>query len=147
MGVRVTGWASDEDALEDFLAEPNLCRIGTTDTSGAVHIVPAWFWWDGASFWIGAQAGDHKVANIRRSGRASVEVDSDIRRKRGIVARGTARLVEGAAGVREYRRISVEQLRRYQPAKPPTETADRMASKGAPVAIEIRPESIVSWGR
>ena len=33
-------------------------------------------------------------------------------------------MVEGAEGRREYVRISVEQVRRYRPEKPPLETAD-----------------------
>jgi nitroimidazol reductase NimA-like FMN-containing flavoprotein (pyridoxamine 5'-phosphate oxidase superfamily) len=141
------GWAADPDALADFLAEPNLCRLATVDEDGAAHVVPAWFWWDGRRFFVGAQADDHKVANIKRTRRASVEVDSDIRRKRGILARGSARVISGAAGRRAYVRISAEQVRRYQPDKPPLETAERMATKGSPVVVEVRPTSIVAWGR
>lgn len=146
-GIPATGWAADPDALGDFLAEPNLCRLATVDEDGAAHVVPAWFWWDGRQFFIGAQADDHKVANVRRTGRASVEVDSDLRRKRGILARGAARVIDGAAGRREYVRISAEQLRRYQPDKPPLETAERMATKGTPVVVAVEPTSIVGWGR
>jgi PPOX class probable F420-dependent enzyme len=145
--VPTIGWAADPDALADFLAEPNLCRLATVDEDGAAHVVPAWFWWDGQRFWVGAQADDHKVANVRRTGRASVEVDSDLRRKRGILARGSARVIDGAEGRREYVRVSAEQVRRYQPDKPPLETAERMATKGSPVVVEVSPTSIVAWGR
>jgi PPOX class probable F420-dependent enzyme len=142
-----TGWAAAEPALAEFLEEPNLCRLGTIDAAGDVHVVPVWFHWDGASFLVGSDAGDHKVENIRRTGRASVEIDSDLRRKRGILARGRARIVDGDAGHAWYQAISEAQVRRYQPDKPPHETAARMASRGEPVVIEVRPEHIVSWGR
>jgi PPOX class probable F420-dependent enzyme len=145
--ITATGWAADPDALADFLAEPNLCRLATVDEDGAAHVVPAWFWWDGRRLWIGAQADDHKVANVQRTGRASVEVDSDLRRKRGILARGAARVIGGADGRREYVRVSAEQVRRYQPDRPPLETAERMATKGTPVVVEVTPTSIVGWGR
>jgi len=145
--VEASGWAQDWHALDDHLAEPNLCRFATTDPGGDPHVVPAWYHWDGERFWIGAQAGDHKVRNVRRSGRAAVEVDGDIRRKRGILVRGTAWVVEGAEGRSAYIRISQAQLRRYLPDRPPIEMANRMADKGVPVVIVLAPESIVSWGR
>jgi nitroimidazol reductase NimA-like FMN-containing flavoprotein (pyridoxamine 5'-phosphate oxidase superfamily) len=147
MAPKMTGWAADEDALSDFLAEANLCRVGTVDRFGDAHVVPAWFWWDGARFYVGAQARDVKVANIRRSGRAAIEVDSDVRRKRGVLARGAARVIDGDEGRREYLRISIEQIRRYQPDRPPSEMAARMAAKGDPVVLEVTPDRIISWGR
>jgi nitroimidazol reductase NimA-like FMN-containing flavoprotein (pyridoxamine 5'-phosphate oxidase superfamily) len=143
----VVGWATDDDALADFLSEPNLCRIATVDPSRYAHVVPVWFWWDGERFWIGADAADRKVANVRRTKRATIEIDSDLRRRRGIFARGAARVLQGEVGRSEYLRISAEQVRRYRPDQPAAETAERMASKGTPVVIEVTPTSIVSWGR
>jgi PPOX class probable F420-dependent enzyme len=145
--MEVRGWAADRDALDDFLAEPALCRVGTVGPDGDPHVVAAWHWWDGERFWIGAQAGDRKVANIRRTGRAAIEVDSDLRRKRGILAVGPAEVLDGEGGQREYVRITTEQVRRYQPDRPPHETAERYATHGAPVVIAVAPERIISWGR
>jgi nitroimidazol reductase NimA-like FMN-containing flavoprotein (pyridoxamine 5'-phosphate oxidase superfamily) len=147
MTGRVSGWAADANELADFLAEANLCRVGTVDRVGDAHVVPAWFWWDGERFYVGAQARDVKVAHVRRAERVSIEVDSDLRRKRGILARGGARVIDGEHGREEYRRISIEQVRRYLPDRPPTEVADRMAAKGEPVVIEMTPDRIISWGR
>ncbi len=145
--LEASGWAADRDLLADFLAEPNLARIATIDEAGEPHVVPAWFWWDGESFWVGAQAGDRKVANVRRSGRAAIEIDADIRRKRGVLARGRAWVIDGEDGRREYLRITTEQVRRYQPDRPPHETAERYARSGRPVVIVITPERLISWGR
>jgi PPOX class probable F420-dependent enzyme len=144
---RITGWAADPNALADFLDEPNLARLGTVDLSGEVHLVPAWYAWDGERLSIGADAADHKVANVRRTGRASVEIDGDLRRKRGILVHGPAVIIDGDEGHKAYEAISILQVRRYQPDRPPRETAQRMASKGQPVVIEVRPERIISWGR
>ncbi|MFN8621657.1 MAG: TIGR03618 family F420-dependent PPOX class oxidoreductase [Chloroflexota bacterium] len=145
--VEVSGWAADADALAAFLDEANLARVGTIDPDGEPHVVPVWFAWDGERFLVGADAGDHKVDNVRRAGRASLEIDSDLRRKRGILVRGRVMLIDGDAGRRRYQEVSELQLRRYQPDKPAAETAARMASRGEPVVIEIEPRSIVSWGR
>jgi PPOX class probable F420-dependent enzyme len=145
--TRVTGWAADPVALADFLDEPNLARLATLDPAGDPHVVPVWYHWDGTRFLIGAQAGDRKVRNVLRFGRASVEVDSDIRRKRGILARGAAHVVGGAGGRAAYERLSAAQVRRYQPDRPPLELAARMAAKGEPVVIEVEPDHITSWGR
>ncbi|MEA2622754.1 MAG: hypothetical protein QOH61_1664 [Chloroflexota bacterium] len=144
---RTTGWAEDANALASFLEEPNLARIGTIDPQGFAHVTPAWYHWDGERFFIGADAGDAKVRYVRRMGSASIEVDGDIRRKRGILARGSAVIVDGADGRAEYERISIPQVRRYQPDRPPIETAARMATKGDPVVIEVIPATIISWGR
>lgn len=145
--IPATGWAADPDRLDDFLAEPNLCRIATVDEHGDPHVVPAWYWWDGRAFWIGAEARDRKVALIRRNGRAGVEVDGDIRRKCGIHAVGEAEVIDGPDGRHEYVRITTEHVRRYQPDRPPHETAERYARKGEPVVIVVRPERVISWGR
>ena len=141
------GWAADREALDEFLAEPNLCRIATVDPDGEPHVVPAWFWWDGESLHVGAQDRDRKVANVRRTGRAAVEVDGDIRRKRGILVRGRAWVIDGDDGWREYVRITTEQVRRYQPDRPPRETAERYGRSGRPVVIVVTPERVISWGR
>ena len=146
-GPRVTGWAANADALADFLAEPNLGRVATVGPDGEPHVVPAWFWWDGHAFHVGAQAADRKVANVRSRGRAALEVDADIRRKRGVLARGPARVIDGPDGRLEYIRITAEQVRRYQPDRPPRETAERYAASGEPVVIVIEPDRILSWGR
>ncbi len=145
--LHVTGWARDPDRLADFLNEPNLCRLATTDEHGDPHVVPAWFWWDGSRFWIGADAADRKVAHIRRSRRAGIEVDGDIRRKCGVLAVGTAELIDGPDGRLEYVRITTEHVRRYQPDRPPHETAERYVQKGSPVVIVVTPERLISWGR
>ena len=143
----VRGWATDANALASFLEEPNLCRVATLDTDGDPHVVPAWFHWDGERFYVGCQADDHKVANVRRTGRAAIEIDGDIRRKRGVLVRGTAWIVDGAEGRSEYFRISTAQVRRYLPDRAPIEMANRMAEKGEPVVIVVDPERVLSWGR
>lgn len=145
--ARISGWAEEANALASFLEEPNLCRIGTVDRHGFPHITPAWYHWDGEKFTIGADAADAKVTNIRRIGAASIEIDGDIRRKRGILARGSAVIIDGAEGRTLYERISIPQVRRYQPDRGPIEMAAKMASKGDPVVIEVLPASIISWGR
>jgi nitroimidazol reductase NimA-like FMN-containing flavoprotein (pyridoxamine 5'-phosphate oxidase superfamily) len=145
--VDISGWAADPDRLAEFLGEPNLCRVATIDDDGRPHVVPAWHWWDGTSFWVGAQATDRKVANIRRTGSAGIEVDADIRRKRGILATGGARVIDGAEGRVEYVRITTEQVRRYQPDRPAPETAERYATSGSPVVIQVTPDRLISWGR
>ena len=143
----ISGWATDADKLAEFLAEPNLCRIATIDEEGRPHVVPAWHWWDGTTFWIGAQAHDRKVAHVRTQRSAGIEVDGDLRRKRGVFCTGAARVIDGAEGLREYVRITAEQVKRYQPDKPPHETAERYSKAGQPVVITVTPDRLISWGR
>ncbi len=147
VAIEVRGWAADANALASFLEEPNLCRMATLDPDGDPHVVPAWYHWDGERFYVGSQASDHKVANIRRTGRAAIEIDGDIRRKRGVLVRGTAWIIDGGDGRTEYIRISTAQVRRYLPDRAPIEMANRMAEKGEPVVIVVDSERILSWGR
>jgi nitroimidazol reductase NimA-like FMN-containing flavoprotein (pyridoxamine 5'-phosphate oxidase superfamily) len=143
----VSGWAADPVALAAFLREPNLCRVATLDGRGRPHVVPAWFWWDGTRFHVGAQASDAKVAHVRRFGEAGIEIDADVRQKRGIYATGSARIIDGPEGREEYIRISIEQMKRYRPERPARETAERMAATGEPVVIMVTPRQMISWGR
>ncbi len=145
--MEISGWAADPNRLAEFLGEPNLCRVATIDEAGRPHVVPAWHWWDGTSFWVGAQAGDRKVAHVRRMGSAGIEVDADVRSKRGTFATGPARIIDGADGLREYVRITAEQVRRYQPDRPAQETAERYSISGEPVVIVVTPDRMLSWGR
>lgn len=144
--MEISGWAADSGRLTEFLGEPNLCRVATIDGDGLPHVVPAWHWWDGASFWVGAQAGDRKVAHVRRLGSAGIEVDADVRSKRGIFATGSARIIDGPDGLREYVRITAEQVRRYQPDRPAEATAARYGATGEPVVIVVTPDRMLSWG-
>ncbi|HVA85087.1 MAG TPA: pyridoxamine 5'-phosphate oxidase family protein [Candidatus Saccharimonadales bacterium] len=143
----ISGWAQDPNALAEFLEEANLARIATLDEAGRPHVVPAWHWWDGRQFWIGSDGADRKVAHLRRDPICGIEIDADLRRKRGIFANASARIIDGSDGRREYVRITTEQVRRYQPGRPPHHTAEQYASKGEPVVIVISPERMISWGR
>ena len=96
---------------------------------------------------MGAQARDRKVGHIRSFGSAGIEVDGDIRRKRGIFCTGPARLLEGPDGRAEYIRITAEQVSRYQPDRPALVTAERYAKAGTPVVIAVTPDRMISWGR
>ena len=95
---------------------------------------------------IDAQAGDRKLPTfVHPVGRG--EVDSDLRRKRGVDSTGRARLIEDADGRREYVRITAEQVKRYQPNRPPLETAERYARTGQPVVDPGHADRLISWGR
>ena len=146
--MEIGGWAEDAGRARGVPEEANLARLGTIDEAGEPHVVPVWYAWDGERFLVGADAADHKVANLRRSGRASLEIDSDLRRKRGILVRGAATLIDGEAGrarstARRARPRSAATSRTSRPPRWPT----RMAARGTPVVIAITPRSIVSWGR
>ena len=94
------------------------------------HVVPAWYHWDGERFYVGCQADDHKVDNVRRNGRTAIEIDGDLRRRRGVLVRGTAWIVDGAEGRAEYIRVSTAQVRRYLPGRPPIEMANKHGREG-----------------
>ena len=97
--VPVGELAADESPRRDTSLEKLAALEPVLDPDGTVHVVPVWYHWDGRAIIIGADASSHKVANVRRTGQASVEIDGDLRRKRGVLVRGSATVVDGDSPV------------------------------------------------
>ena len=81
-------------------------------------------------------------------GMASIEIDGDVRRKRGILTRGTAVDRRRPGGTCQVRAHLAAQVRRYEPNRVPIETGRQDGvEKGNPVVIEMLPGDVISWGR
>jgi PPOX class probable F420-dependent enzyme len=51
--------------IQRFLDEEPIVWLSTVRPDGTPHIVPVWFWWDGASLLIFSKPNAQKVRNIR----------------------------------------------------------------------------------
>ncbi|MEZ5101512.1 MAG: TIGR03667 family PPOX class F420-dependent oxidoreductase [Thermoleophilia bacterium] len=69
--------------------------LTTVGASGAPAPVPVWFLWDGASFLLYSRPGQPKLANIERSPRVTLHLESDGRGGDVVVVGGLARLAPG----------------------------------------------------
>ena len=83
--------------------------LATTGLDGHPHVVPVWFWWDGATFLVYSIPGQ-KVRDIRANSAVQLHLNSDPEGGDVVRIAGTARLVPGQAPafkvpayVRKYR--------------------------------------------
>jgi nitroimidazol reductase NimA-like FMN-containing flavoprotein (pyridoxamine 5'-phosphate oxidase superfamily) len=80
------------EELAAFLARPLLCRLACLDDAGWPYVVPTWYEWDGAGFWIVPRKRSAWAAYLAADPRVSLSIDEESGRR--VVCQGTARLVE-----------------------------------------------------
>lgn len=54
-----------DETIEARLRSERILWLGTTGDDGRPHLVPTWFWWDGASFLLFSKPEARKVRNLR----------------------------------------------------------------------------------
>jgi hypothetical protein len=86
-GRRIALTADEVDAL---LTEQRICRVATLTASGAPHISPLWFAWDGTSLWLYSIVRSQRWTDLLRDPRAAVVVDAggDFGELHGVELRG-----------------------------------------------------------
>jgi Pyridoxamine 5'-phosphate oxidase len=81
--------------IDDFLARERTCRVATLTSSGAPHISPLWFVWDGHSLWLNSLVKSERWADVVRDSRVAVTVDAgtDFQELHGVELRGRLEIV------------------------------------------------------
>jgi PPOX class probable F420-dependent enzyme len=79
-----------DQALKQFLREPNLARLATIAEDGTPHVVPIWYLHDGHDLLFITNPASRKVRNIRRDPRVTVCVDRAAPPYAGVIVRGIA---------------------------------------------------------
>jgi nitroimidazol reductase NimA-like FMN-containing flavoprotein (pyridoxamine 5'-phosphate oxidase superfamily) len=64
------------DEIDGLLTRQRVCRVATLTSSGAPHVSPLWFVWDGASVWLYSVVRSQRWTDLLRDGRAAVVVDA-----------------------------------------------------------------------
>lgn len=97
------------EELDTFLALPLLCRLACLDGRGWPYVVPVWFEWDGAGFWIIPRKRSAWAAHLAADPRVGLSIDDESGKR--VVCQGTAQLVEepnvGGRWVEIGRRMAV----------------------------------------
>ena len=75
------------------LSDEQVVWLVTVDGNGSPQPVPVWFLWDGQAALIYSQPNQAKLKNIERSGRASLNFNSDFHGGDVVVLTGTAEIV------------------------------------------------------
>jgi PPOX class probable F420-dependent enzyme len=77
MGSDVEEGELNRPMLDVFLAESNLARLATADPkTGKPHVVPVWYYWDGATIWIHSYSKTRKVRNLQANPQCSILIDA-----------------------------------------------------------------------
>lgn len=131
-----------QEEIDAFLVGPVLCRLACLDDQGWPYVVPTWFEWDGAAFWLVPRARAAWAAYLVAEPRVALCID-DAATGRRVVCRGTARLVEepnvGGRWVEIARRMAV----RYRGAEG---AAYLEATRDQPRWLfAVAPARLVTW--
>lgn len=78
------------------LADEQVVWLTTVDSNGAPQPNPVWYIWDGQSALIYSQPNQAKIRNIERSGRATLNFNSDFHGGDVVILTGTAALEPAA---------------------------------------------------
>jgi PPOX class probable F420-dependent enzyme len=141
--------AMSHDEIVAFLDEQRTLQVASIDHDGAPHLVAMWFafWDDRVAFWTYAKS--QKVLNLQRDPRITVMVESGATygELRGVVIKGTARIVEDR---NEVLRFGEKVYARYwgaaEPALDPERAREAIAVMGAKrVLVIVEPITIMSW--
>ncbi len=76
------------EALDAFLARPLLCRLACLDSRGWPYVVPVWFEWDGAGFWIIPRKRSAWATYLAADPHVGLSIDDEEGRR--VVCQGTA---------------------------------------------------------
>ncbi len=79
------------------LADEQVVWLVTVDSSGTPQPVPVWFIWDGQTALIYSHPNQAKIRNIERSGRVSLNFNSDFHGGDVVVLTGTAEIEPSTA--------------------------------------------------
>jgi PPOX class probable F420-dependent enzyme len=130
------------DEITAFLdASParHVGMVGTVRGDGAPHLVPVWYWYDGAAVYIWTGEERAWVRHLRRDPRVAFSVQDQARPFAAVVMRGTAEVLPADATI--VRRIA----ERYLPAA----AVDRYLATWAHLhtMVRITPRHVCSWDR
>ena len=127
------------DEMHAFLTETKIfAKVGTIGEDGWPNVNPAWYEYDGESFWLVTKELAGFCQNMRRDPRVTLCIDNPEPPYRRVMVRGRAEFVDGD-WVEMARRMVLRYLgpRRHRLLRGDPRPAAR--------AVRIRPERITSW--
>jgi coenzyme F420-0:L-glutamate ligase/coenzyme F420-1:gamma-L-glutamate ligase len=134
--------------VRDFLVAERVARMATADKSGAPHVIPICFWFDGAYFYFAIDekpkrvgpSGLKRMRNIAENSRVAIVVDhyeDEWAQLAYVMIRGIAQIVEDP---QEYMAVLRNLRDKYRPYRTMQLSPDRN-----PI-VRITPERVNVWG-
>lgn len=138
--------ALSKEELDQFLTDSRTCRVATLTSSGAPHVSPLWYVWDGTSLWLYSIVKSQRWADILRDPRVAVVVDTghDFFELHGVELRGTLEQVGEAPRTGAESIPELEAAERLFAAKYFNGEAN-MYHDGRHGWVKLTPAKIASW--
>jgi len=136
--------ASLSDPLvQELLQGRYIAAFATRNGDGSIHMVAVWYFFDGASVYIGTSGRSRKARNARSNPNVSLMVDSrDVAASRGATLVGTAEMLTGSPARQWVALIHQKYL--SEAARADAQVGPVFAAVDD-VAIKIMPTEVISW--
>ncbi len=118
----------------EFIKGSWLCRLATADKSGQPHATPIAYVYDGRFFTMNTNKGNKKHRNLKANPQVAILID-ELKPKRGLVAYGSAELLEGKDSIPFARMLKLD-----------IENAKVLFHGIEQVVIRVTPKSKATWG-
>ncbi len=137
-----------QPGVREFLIAERVARMATADKSGAPHVIPICYWFDGTHFYFAIDekpkreksTGLKRMRNIAENPKVAVVVDryeDDWSQLAYVMVRGTAQIVDDNE---EYMLVLRNLRDKYRPYRAMPLSPDRN-----PI-VRINPERVNVWG-
>jgi hypothetical protein len=135
------------DEIDALLAEQRVCRVATLTSSGAPHVSPLWFVWDGTSLWLYSIVRSQRWADLLRDPQAAVVVDTgdDFGELHGVELRGRFEPVGTAPRTGKEDLPELATPERLFAAKYMPSPGGAMYHDGRHAWLRLTPEKVASW--
>lgn len=126
-----------------YLAEQRTCRLASVDSTGAPHVAPLWFVWDGSAMWIYSRVKSQRWVDVSRDNRVSAVVDDGVEfgELRGVELRGTVSVVGETPRMGE----PMPELEPVERLKADKYWAGEVFYDGLHSWLRLTPDKIVTW--
>jgi len=134
-----------DSEIAAFLDAQKSLQVGTSERDGSIHLSTLWFALVDGAIVFETYTKSQKIKNLERDARITVLAEDGVvyEELRGVMIKGTARLVSDPA---EVHPLALAVLTRNQPELPREvleQAADHMATKRTAVVVE--PTKTISW--
>lgn len=137
--------------VDRFLSSPDstwLLKLSILKEDGWPQVVPLWYQWDGATFWVVGRMRSEWVQDLIRDPRCAVCVEERAHpRIRKVLAQCEAEVVEGpvVADGSQWRAVAEEMAERYLGPEGPSQLTASYDWKRYLVALRPRRGKLVTW--
>jgi hypothetical protein len=133
--------------IDLFLRGQRICRIATLTSSGAPHVSPLWYVWDGSALWLYSIVRSQRWTDLLRDPRAAVVVDGgdDFGDLHGVELRGSFEPVGEAPRTGEQELAELDVPERLFAAKYIANPDGSMYHDGRHAWLRLVPEKVASW--